>query len=526
MSTLRQELGSVHLRLMAANLTSGANQSYDTGEGTRIMQALSPDVIMIQEFNAGDKSDEAVRRYVDTAFGTHYFMFRETGQRGIPNGIISRYPIREAGEWDDPYVPDRDFAFARIDIPGDKDLWAVSIHLRTSGNRSSETSELVKQIRTRVPPSDYLAIGGDFNTSSHSDGCFTPLSQVVGVQGPYPADSRGNVNTNAARKNPYDYVLVDADLTAYQTATVVGSHTFPNGFVADTRAFSPIGDMAPARTGDSGASNMQHMGIVRDFMIPSDVITPRITLTAPNGGESLNAGGTEVITWTVTAPTTVDVEYTTDGAYWNPVGAAISQDSAAWTVPEVSTNSARIRVSSADLTLTDQSDAPFTIVWTPPNPGTGGRLVINEVLANEPQTDSGKEFVELVNTSNETVDLSGWSLADSVQTRHSFATGTTLAPGRGLVIFGNQSGMSPALPNAYRASTGSLNLSNSGDTVILRRPSGEIEDSLTYSSALSGTDGVSMTRSIELDRTAQFVLHTRVAATFSSPGVRSNGSAF
>jgi len=36
--------------------------------------------------------------------------------------------IVEAGEWDDPRVGNRDFAWARIDIPGPVDLWAVSVH--------------------------------------------------------------------------------------------------------------------------------------------------------------------------------------------------------------------------------------------------------------------------------------------------------------------------------------------------------------------------------------------------------------
>jgi hypothetical protein len=36
---------------MAANLSSGNNQSYDPGEGARIFQGLKPDIVMIQELN-------------------------------------------------------------------------------------------------------------------------------------------------------------------------------------------------------------------------------------------------------------------------------------------------------------------------------------------------------------------------------------------------------------------------------------------------------------------------------------------
>jgi hypothetical protein len=50
------------------------------------------------------------------------------------------------------------------------------------------------------------------------------------------------------------------------------------------------------------------------------------------------------------------------------------------------------------------------------------------------------------------------------------------------------------------------------------------KDALTYTSALSGTDGVSMNRSPDGSATGTFVLHTTIAAAPSSPGKRVNGS--
>jgi len=80
---------------------------------------------MIQELNYGDNSATAIRSFVNTAFGSSFSSYREAGAP-IPNGVISRWPIVASGEWDDPYVTNRDFAYARIDIPGPKDLWVVS----------------------------------------------------------------------------------------------------------------------------------------------------------------------------------------------------------------------------------------------------------------------------------------------------------------------------------------------------------------------------------------------------------------
>jgi hypothetical protein len=50
--------------------------------------------------------------------------------------------------------------------------------------------------------------------------------------------------------------------------------------------------------------------------------------------------------------------------------------------------------------------------------------------------------------------------------------------------------------------------------------------SFTYSSSLSGTDGVSMNLSPDGDPDGTFVLHTALAGTGSSPGKRTDGSGF
>ncbi|MBF5045750.1 endonuclease/exonuclease/phosphatase family protein [Simulacricoccus sp. 17bor-14] len=256
---------------MAANITSGNLQSYDPGEGIRIFQGVKPDVVMIQEFNYGDNSATAIRGFVDTAFGTGFSYFREAGAQ-IPNGVISRWPILASGEWDDTAVTNRDFAWARIDVPGPKDLWVVSVHLLTSssGVRNGEAQQLAALIDANVPAGDFLVIGGDFNTDSRSEACLSTLSSLVVTAAPYPEDRDHNVNTNAGRTKPYDHVLVDGDLKAYQTATIIGSSTFSSGLVADTRVYSPISEISPALASDSGATNMQHMGVVKDFRIPTN----------------------------------------------------------------------------------------------------------------------------------------------------------------------------------------------------------------------------------------------------------------
>src|SRR5262249_12607881 len=152
--------GPVHVRIAASNLSSGTHQNYDGGEGIRILQALHPDVAMMQEMNfTGD-----VRSLVDAAFGPDFSFFRQDGV-SIPNGVVSRWPIVASGVWDDPHAPDRDFVWAHIDLPGARDLWAVSVHFVTSNgtNRADEAAILVQNLKQVVPANDFVAIAGDLN---------------------------------------------------------------------------------------------------------------------------------------------------------------------------------------------------------------------------------------------------------------------------------------------------------------------------------------------------------------------------
>ena len=265
------------VRIMAANTTTGNNQSYDSGEGIRIFQGLAPDVALIQEFNFGNNSAADYRAFVDTAFGPSFEFFVEPGNEQIPNGIVSRYPIIASGEWIDNEVSNRDFAWARIDIPGDRHLWAVSVHLLTSGAvvRGSEAEALVNFIENEVPEDDYLVVGGDFNTANFSEIALSRLSVVVDTSG-RADDQRGTTGTNRSRQSPFDQVLPEPDLDALEIpVTIAGNNfTYPDGLVFDSRVFTPISAVPPILASDSNGPNMQHQAVIRDFLIPDGNASP------------------------------------------------------------------------------------------------------------------------------------------------------------------------------------------------------------------------------------------------------------
>jgi endonuclease/exonuclease/phosphatase family metal-dependent hydrolase len=258
------------MRLMAANLTSGNLQSYDPGEGIRLVQGVHPDVVMLQETNYKTNSAADYRSLTDQMCGTDCSFFVETGAQ-IPNAVISRFPILASGKWEDTASPNREFAWAKLQLPGPHPLWVVSVHLLTANasTRNGQATQLVGYLQANVAAGDYVAVGGDFNTDNNSEPCLSTLSSLVANPSPYPADQKGNVNTNSSRGKPYDKVLVDSVLGSHRVATVVGTSTYANGLVLDTRVYTPLSDVAPALLGDSSSSNMQHMGVVKDFLVPA-----------------------------------------------------------------------------------------------------------------------------------------------------------------------------------------------------------------------------------------------------------------
>lgn len=514
--------GGERLRLVAGNITSGNFQAYEL-PGIRIFRGLDPDVAMIQEFNFEGNTPMQLREFVNQAFGAGYVFFRGTGQ--IPNGIVSRYPILTAGEWIDTEVSNRRFVWARIDIPGAIDLFAISVHLLTSNQteRDSEARQLVQNI-SALPGDTYVTLAGDFNTDARAEPCIQTLAGLFVTAAPYPADQQGVEGTNATRAKPYDWVLAGSTLDALEIDVAIGASRFPSGLVVDTRVYSPIADLAPALTTDSAASMMQHMAVVRDFALPG-VAVPTVRVVAPDGGETWAAGSRQMVRWTATAVDSVVVELTTDGVQFTalagPTPAAAGQVEV--TAPELATTTARVRVAAAAGGPSDLSDAAFTIsTGAPPI----GRVFLNEVLVNEPGSDPAGEFVELVNTSAADVDISGWTISDAQAVRHTFAAGTTLAAGRAVVVYSGAAGIPVGLANAIAASTGQLNLGNSSSDTVTLAAAAAI-DSMTYMPAQVSTDGVSLNRNPDGDPAGTFVLHTAlVPASTRSPGTRASGTAF
>ncbi|HEX5176205.1 MAG TPA: lamin tail domain-containing protein, partial [Chthoniobacteraceae bacterium] len=109
---------------------------------------------------------------------------------------------------------------------------------------------------------------------------------------------------------------------------------------------------------------------------------------------------------------------------------------------------------------------------------TAGSVVINEVLANNRKAviNGGRfpDYIELKNTTNAPIDLSGWALSDDplLTSKFLFPPGTTIDANGYLLIWCDNDTLAPGVHSGFA-------LDSSGQTITLTQ-SGSIRDSVTF----------------------------------------------
>ena len=449
---------------------------------------------------------------------------------------------------------------------GPLELYKVHHH----GSRYSSNNTLLDATNPTV---SFISVGKD-NTYGHPTAeCLGRLaaynSEVWQTEDPASNSKRGHIELSSADGSTYvvaqgtrsiSYASKAPDTQAPTApgslvATVVSSTAIDLGWTASTDdvkvehynvyrstnglAFSLVGTSTTTGFADlgvpGGTTNTYRVTAVDkagNESVASSVTasTPLavIAVTSPNGGESWAGGSTQRITWTSRDISNVKLEYTfNNGSTWNMIASAVaaSTGSYTWTVPNSGTTAARVRATDAFGSTADVSDGTFAITGV----ATPGKVIINEILANEPGSSTSGEFVELVNVGSAPIDISGWVILDATSVRHTFPAGTVLGGGKAVAVFASAAGIPTGTPNAVGSSTNALGLNNGGDTVTVKTSSAKNAatiDSFTYGSGLASQDGVSMNRSPDASATGTFVLHGTLSSQGSSPGARVNGVAF
>lgn len=239
-------------------------------------------------------------------------------------------------------------------------------------------------------------------SATHSAGCAVSGTGAIGCGGLYPNDMDSwmtagpfslaeptitagvlqcDLNLNVEPDVDYFYLAVSANGVDWYGYQYTG--TFSQSVSLDLAAVPTYGDML-------GQSAIYvSLGFYSDFSIGyangamvDDVLlvvempvanqAPFVTVTNPNGGDSISAGATQAITYTATDPDsgpgamTVSFDYSTNsGGTWTTIATGqANTESYNWTVPDIASTTARVRVrvnDGADESY-DISDADFSIV--------------------------------------------------------------------------------------------------------------------------------------------------------------------
>jgi predicted extracellular nuclease len=166
-------------------------------------------------------------------------------------------------------------------------------------------------------------------------------------------------------------------------------------------------------------------------------------------------------------------------------------------------------------------------------------LVINELHADPDASIAGDangdgtrdgsedEFIELVNVSGADLDISGWTLSDAVDVRHTFPGGTVVSNNCSVVVFGGGTPTGTFGDAVVQvASTGFVGLNNSGDTVTVSNGGGDV---VSYTYGSEGGNNQSLTRDPDITGPDPLVQHTTAAGSggaLFSPGTQVDGTAF
>jgi len=113
-------------------------------------------------------------------------------------------------------------------------------------------------------------------------------------------------------------------------------------------------------------------------------------------------------------------------------------------------------------------------------PPTSSSLVISEIFYNPPGSIETTEYVELMNASSATLDLSNVSFTAGIT--FTFPGATLLAPGSRILVVKDRTAFAAAFGSGLPvAGVFPNNLSNSGEPIQLRRANGSILHSFTFS---------------------------------------------
>ncbi len=135
---------------------------------------------------------------------------------------------------------------------------------------------------------------------------------------------------------------------------------------------------------------------------------------------------------------------------------------------------------------------PHTIIFNEVNADPDSDPILGDANSDGIRNSAHDEFVELVNMSSDTVDMTGWMLGDDERVNYTFPENYKIGPGQIVVLFGavnhtdnaNVAGYNADIlqSSVLAADTVGNGLANGGEYIVLLAPGGEYDTYVAYGS--------------------------------------------
>ncbi|MCA9997625.1 MAG: lamin tail domain-containing protein, partial [Anaerolineales bacterium] len=292
----------------------------------------------------------------------------------------------------------------------------------------------------------------------------------------------------------------------------------------------------------SGAPNPRNSSSPTNVCTPPSDDAPTVTATTPGNGDT-NITVSSNITITFSEAVTVgsswfNITCSSSGSHT----AASSGGPTSYTLNPGSDfdpgESCTVTVIASEISDNDTTDPPDTMpadYMFSFTTAVSNTWIINEIHA-DPDANEGDanndgtahpgqdEFVEIVNNSGSSADISGWTVSDAVGIKHTFPSGTIIADQCAVLLFSGGTPTGSFGGAVVQTAVSPLALNNGPETVTLHDGSA-IRATVSYGS--EGADNQSLTR--DPDLSGAFVKHSLASGsggTLFSPGTRLDGTPF
>ncbi|MFA5412922.1 MAG: invasin domain 3-containing protein [Patescibacteria group bacterium] len=419
--------------------------------------------------------------------------------------------------------------FALAECVGSATLTTVTCTDAGTGTVDATASRTGKQTLAGIEPTITYTNGTNDirDASSNNTATFGPTSLVDGAAPVFvttsPADGATGVALDASMVITFSETMTEASVTgaitrapaftlgtaSWNAASIILTYSAHDAFAGMQNYIITLAGTIASAAATDGNLGTGPVANPFDFTTVAAssggggaaTLPASITVTTPNGGEILTGGGTYSITWSAVSNTDpVSIYYSTDSGinFLNTIATDETNDgSYTWTVPNVATSAAKVKVVSGS--LNDISDSNFTITYSTSAVSTSTSTVVaspTSVTANG--TSKSTVTVTVKDSSSNLLSGKVVTLASSRGTSDTVTTVTGTTGTNGVATFEVKS--STAGTSTYTATAAGVVLTQTasvsfaapgtpGETPVSLSVGDLIKSSLSSSVYYYGSDG-------------------------------------